>query len=506
MQNRAFSACQQVLTFSFGVGGLLNVLCASALSQTEADLLTNTEMFDQAIRQSRVLRSHPKQTSGPSLTAAQQSISSSESANAASSVRDTAVPLFSPVACQQGACILSTEPDEIAPEASKAEELAQPTSRQRESAEGQAKSEETILEADKADGTGVEILPSDTALEVLTETTSNAVSSNAASEAPTQSSVEPSIGIVLEETASEETASEALVTQARPADIPNFFSDVVDGSTLEGTSDVLDDELGTLRLQQTRSRSNEELGILRLLQTAQATPPPPKPPTAFLGGRLGFFNTDNVFRSEAGIEEQIYQSGLSLYLFPQLSERTNFYAITTANLARYEIDYNELEVQAGLRHRLFPSTFVQVGWRNQRLYTPGYREKLLGVNYLDALISHRRLLSKRAWVDGFYQLRLGFADPATASRFRQTLITSINYAATPRLRTSLLYQLDLDDYLKLDRYDVSQQILGVVSYNITPASRISLFGGTRFGNSSALGVDLDDLFYGAGLNVNVPLF
>ncbi|MEM9090375.1 MAG: hypothetical protein AAGC93_16700, partial [Cyanobacteria bacterium P01_F01_bin.53] len=62
-------------------------------------------------------------------------------------------------------------------------------------------------------------------------------------------------------------------------------------------SGELDDELGTLRIQQTRGRANEELGVLRLLQTAQAPPPPPKPPISFLTGRLGFFSSENAFRS-----------------------------------------------------------------------------------------------------------------------------------------------------------------------------------------------------------------
>ncbi len=478
MQNRAFSACQQVLTLSLGVGGLLNVLCASALSQTKTDLLTNTERPNQATQRSEALRSPLTQTSTPPALGTQPLSSSTALVNVASAVTGPEAPRFSAVSCLPSACSLASS--------SLAPVLSAPmrTANVLDEHQADEKADESAAETPKTD-------------EALLET-SNAASGllRPAVEVASETSVEmPS-----------EAPSEALVTQARPADVPDFLPDVVEDNTPEPDANVLDDELGTLRLQQTRSRNNEELGILRLLQTAQSPPPPPKPPIAFLGGRLGFFNTDNVFRSEVGIEEQIYQSGLSLYLFPKLSDKTNLYAIATTNLARYEIDYNELEVQAGLRHRLFPGTFVQAGWRNQRLYTPGYREKLLGINYLDALISHRRLLSKRAWVDGFYQLRLGFADPATASRFRQTLITSINYAATPRLRTSLLYQLELDDYLKIDRYDVSQQILGVISYNITPESRISLFGGTRFGNSSAPGVDLDDLFYGAGLNVNIPLF
>lgn len=275
-------------------------------------------------------------------------------------------------------------------------------------------------------------------------------------------------------------------------------------------SGELDDELGTLRIQQTRGRANEELGVLRLLQTAQAPPPPPKPPISFLTGRLGFFSSENAFRSNPRLSETINQAGLAYYLFPKLSDRTSLYAIAETNLARYgnfgTVDYNELEVQLGIRQRLLPRTFAQIGWRNQRLYSPGYRERLFSVHYIDTLISHRSILNRKTWVDGFYQARLGFADPESASRFRQTFTVSLNYGVTRDFRTSLLYQLDLDDYTQVSRHDTYQQLLGVISYNLTPESRVSLFGGTRFGRSSSPGVNLNDTFYGAGLNVSVPLF
>ena len=294
-----------------------------------------------------------------------------------------------------------------------------------------------------------------------------------------------------------------------------------------------DDELGDLRLQVERSRQNEDLGILRLLQTAQAPPPPPKEPIAFLTGRLGIFDTDNVFRRSSGslgrLSDQIFQSGLGVYLFPQLSDSTSLYAIAETSLARYEnnptildqnnerqpVNYNQLELQLGLRQRLASRTYAQLGLRNQQIYTPGYRDKIFGANYIDAQINHRTILNSKTWLDGFYQIQLGFAESVqadragkrdTASRLQQTATLSLNYAATKDLRTSLLYQLNLDDYTQKVRYDTYQQVLGIISYNLTPESRLSLFAGTRFGRSSEPGVNLDDTFYGAGLNIVVPLF
>ncbi|MGB5914322.1 MAG: hypothetical protein WBG63_05625 [Phormidesmis sp.] len=313
-------------------------------------------------------------------------------------------------------------------------------------------------------------------------------------------------------------AAAATDMQIRPAthlsatpNEPDLLSEILGQAGAETeTLPVLDEELGTLRLIQLRSRENEDLGILRILRTAAAVPPPPPIPVAFLTGRLGFVNVDNVFRSDIRIDEQVYQAGVGLYLAPRISENTSLYGVIETNIARYNdfsaINYNEVQLQVGLRQRLSPRTYAQIGWRNQRLYSPGYREKLFGAQYIDTLISHRSVLTPKTWLDSFYQVRLGFADPESASRFRQTFTLSLNYGISRDFRTSLLYQLDFDDYTQIARYDTYQQVLGVVSYNITPESRISVFGGTRFGRSSSPDINLDDTFYGAGLNVNVSLF
>lgn len=289
-------------------------------------------------------------------------------------------------------------------------------------------------------------------------------------------------------------------------------NEAIDSMIHEAAYDAVpvDDELGNLRVRQVRSREEEDLGILRLLQTAQAAPARPRPPTAFLGARIGYLGSENPFRNGSGLSDQVYQSGLGLYLFPRLSDDTNLYAIADTSLVRYEtfesINYNELEFQLGIRQRLFPRTYAQIGWRNQRLFSPGYRDTLFSVNAIDTLISHRLLINPQLWLDGFYQLRLGFANPSPASRFRQTFTLSLNYSVARNLRAGLLYQIDLDDYTQIPRYDTYQQVLGIISYNITPESRLSFFGGTRFGRSSEPSVNLSDTFYGAGLNVSIPLF
>ena len=499
MQNRALYACQRVLTLSLGVGSMLNVLSASGLTQigTEAQVDTEvaeTKISKQATRHEPVRRLPLEQTPAQLALPEELVRSTPDSFSSTISV-EGATPRLSTSPYQQAVCLI---------ERTRAIKLeAQADLNALEALTAESAREQSLLE--EISGENAQI-----GVELLEESKVAATPQGLESATPK--------ALISGAVASEETALEALAVPVTISDAPNLAlgSLIPSGLLIPSghsnervvaqTDPALDDDLGTIRLRQTRSRGDDELGNLRLLQTTQAPPPPPKPPIAFIGGRLGFLDTDNAFRSERAIEDQIYQTGLTLYLFPKLSEKTSLYAIAEGTFARYDIDFNEIEVQAGIRHRLFRTTFVQIGWRNQKLFTPGYREKLLGVNYLDALVSHRKVLSNRAWVDGFYQLRLGFADPTSASRFNQSLLTSINYAPTSKSRTSLLYQLELDDYLKIDRYDISHQFLGVFSYNITPQSKLSLFGGTRFGSSSAPGVNLDDIFYGVGFNVSVPLF
>ncbi len=294
--------------------------------------------------------------------------------------------------------------------------------------------------------------------------------------------------------------------------IADSLDDLVESATRRIAQPQLDDELGTIRASPLRSRGDEDLGILRLLQRA-AAPPKPKTPIAFLTGRLGYFNSQNPFRLDTRASDQVYQAGISLAAFPPISEDTSLYAIAETNLGRFERadddGYNEVEIQAGIRQKLFPRTYAQVGLRNQRFYP--FDRKILNITYLDAVVSHRSIFNSRTWLDSFYQARLGFANDKRSSRFRQTLTLSLNYGISKDLRASLLYQLDLEDYTQISRYDVYQQVIGNINYRLTPESQISLFGGTRFGNSSSSDpalakIDLDDIFYGAGLTVNLPLF
>lgn len=568
MQNQALPNYQKVLTLSLGLGGIVNAFCLPALAKSgpeKLDLVGSLGSVSQSVKGLEPLSTIPSTESVEPFSVLsfaeedellEDAIALSPRPHAQSRTQSLAAqasrpPRFSSVSWKASMKAsplsisrlsttdihhidLSWGPSEAPThswidEASTidAPEVLEPESLVSELLEPEVLKSEVLgseaLEPEAASPEASEIFLEN----LITVPLSSAEVAQAETETHSENDERSENDEQSEEEAQSEAESQPVLTSPSTPLLPTGSADASVGLDAEIVSEAvgdpqvvvqegeaLDDELGELRLLQLRSRENEELGILRLLQTAEAPPPPPKPPIAFLSGRLGFFSTENAFRStpppDRSFEEQIYQAGMTLYLLPRLSETTSVYAIAETNIARYHnfesVHYNELEFQLGLRQRLAPRTFAQIGWRNQRLYSPGYRERLFGVNYLDTLISHRSIINQKTWLDSFYQMRLGFADPQTASRFRQTFTLSFNHSVTRELRTTLLYQLDFDDYTQAPRYDSYQQILGIVSYNITPESRVSLFGGTRFGRSSAPGVNLDDTFYGAGLNVNLPLF
>lgn len=308
-----------------------------------------------------------------------------------------------------------------------------------------------------------------------------------------------------------QTAQRLEETNVETSEDANDANNTKETPSSSDSPERLDDELGTIRAKPIR---RDDLGILRLLQT-NAPPPPPRRPIGFLSGRLSYINSENALRLDNRLSENIYQSGLAFRAYPSLSKDTSLYAISEASLGRFERNdsrgYNEIEFQVGIRQKVLPRTYAQLGLRNQRFFSRDFGRQILGINYIDTSLSHRSVLDSKTWLDSFYQARLGFADSERSSRFRQTFTLSLNHAISREFRTNILYQLALEDYTQISRYDISHQFIGTLSYRVTPESRITLFGGTRFGNSSGSDpvtsiINLDDTFYGAEVSVNVPLF
>lgn len=286
-----------------------------------------------------------------------------------------------------------------------------------------------------------------------------------------------------------------------------------DETSDDATATVFDDELGNLRLRSPNAFEDSELGILRLQQIEElpreeaVTPPTYR--TGFITGRTSFFGGTNLFRAPIPLDDRVFQGGTGFYLFPRITENTSLLVGAEGNLVRYNrfpnVSYNELQLQAGLRQRLTEKMSAQLSWRNQQLYALG-GDNFFSADSAELLISRRDILGSKVWLDSYYQMRLSFSNPDTFSRFSQVAIASLNYGFTPRFRSSLIYQLFLDDYTQIERYDTYHQFIGQLSYDLTPSSRINLFGGAKFGRSSSPSVNFDDIVYGVSFNFSVPVF
>lgn len=275
----------------------------------------------------------------------------------------------------------------------------------------------------------------------------------------------------------------------------------------------IDDELGILRVRSQPVGIDSELGILRIRPTEdvplEVEPEPTRQTSVFLTGRANVYGGNNLFRTPNPIDDRIYQTGIGIFAFPRLTNKTNLVLSAEANLARYEdlsvVDYDEIQFQAGIRQRLGKRSYGQLNWRYQDLSTPG-SDSFFTANYVELLLSRRDILSNRTWLDAYYQARLSYSDPEEFSRFTQIATGSLNYGFDPQTRVSLLYQLFLDDYTQVSRHDTYHQALAQFSHDLSSTTRLSVFTGFRFGRSSRSNVNFDDTIYGASININLPLF
>ncbi|MBX2863026.1 MAG: hypothetical protein KTR27_05685 [Leptolyngbyaceae cyanobacterium MAG.088] len=288
----------------------------------------------------------------------------------------------------------------------------------------------------------------------------------------------------------------------------------IDDAPVNDTDDlVIDDELGILRLRSQPVGLDSELGLLRIRPTEdvplEVEPEPTRQNTVFLTGRANVYGGNNLFRTPDPIDDRIYQLGIGIFAFPRLSDTTNLVLGAEANLARYEdlsvVDYNEIQLQAGIRQRLSKRSYGQLNWRYQDLNTPGSKS-FFTADYVELLLSRRDILNNRTWLDSYYQARFSDSDPKEFSRFTQIGTVSLNYGFDAQNRVSLLYQLFIDDYTQTRRHDTYHQVIAQVGHDLSSTARLSLFGGFRFGRSSLSTVNFDDAIYGVSINVNLPIF
>ncbi|NJN57334.1 MAG: outer membrane beta-barrel protein [Leptolyngbyaceae cyanobacterium SL_5_9] len=296
---------------------------------------------------------------------------------------------------------------------------------------------------------------------------------------------------VTEPPASDSTETDSTETDASQADAST------DDLTGEQADDQTEDsELGILRLREQELERIES-------QSASARE------TVYFIGRLSFFKSDNILLDRLDpIDDQLISLSASVLAAPSLGPDTLLIASVEGGLIHYnelsELDYRELEFRASLRQFFSARTYGEIGWSNQQLFDDG--DRFFNDHSLRLTLARRDPLASNLRLDSFYQLRLSFADPSDRNRIINTLGIGLNYDLQPDLSVGLDYQFTLTDFTQQDRDDLYNQVVAQLSYDLSRNSRIILFGGFSFGDSSDSDVDFNSAIFGASIDVNVPLF
>ncbi|HEY9606476.1 MAG TPA: hypothetical protein V6C85_33010 [Allocoleopsis sp.] len=269
-----------------------------------------------------------------------------------------------------------------------------------------------------------------------------------------------------------------------------------------------DPELGNLRLKASTEGADPELGNLRLRELP--APPPPSQPTVYLQGRFGYFRSNNLFSGVDPIDDGLFTTGLRLVAAPSLGPKTTLFAGVGGNLIRYgnesQYDYNELRFDAGVHQQIDRRTYGEVGWINRQLFDKKQGDRFLNDHSLYLALGRRDSLAKRLNLDTYYQFRLSFADPSNRSQAINYLGASLDYDISSSLQASLDYEFSIADFTQRDRLDQYHQLIGRITYTMSPNSQLYVFGGRSFGDSSASEIDFNGFVFGAGLNLNFALF
>ncbi len=258
------------------------------------------------------------------------------------------------------------------------------------------------------------------------------------------------------------------------------------------------------------SEGDPDLGVLRVRERPLAKQKPPLKIPVFLVGNVGYIANGNTLAGVDPVNDRLFRSGISLITSPRLSKRTALIASVQGNINRYNelsrLDYNEVRLQASLRHVLTRKVYGDLGWTHRQLFLQEDGDRFLYEHAAFTSLTRRDPLTKKTNLTSFYNLRLSFAEPETSSRLRNTLGVSLRHNVTPALQASLTGRMTLTNFTQQSRQDFYTQALAQLSYKMTKNVRLSLFGSLAKGNSSNRRVDFDNSTLGVRLSGNVKLF
>ncbi len=316
--------------------------------------------------------------------------------------------------------------------------------------------------------------------------------------------------------------------ESQPTDSPGTSPEEIDKKL-----DTLEDErtkklerlLKLLQDNQKEQQSfNSELGIIRAEPITVEVPKPleqkqppsiDKPvekfkPVGYLLGRIGYFNTSNIFSSRTNaIDDGLIFSGLTLAVAPfKIGPKTYINGSIDGNIFRYnkqsEFDYNQIKFNLGIYQQLSNKMYSEIGWNNQQLFYSkdsnrfnfSSGDKFLNENSFRLSVGRRDSLAPKLNLDSFYEVRLSLTNPPNKrNRVSNYVWLSLNYYLQKSLRVGIDYQFNLSNFLEKSREDQYHRLSANLKYGISDLSSINLQSGLTLGGSTDRNIDFDGWFF-----------
>jgi opacity protein-like surface antigen len=251
-----------------------------------------------------------------------------------------------------------------------------------------------------------------------------------------------------------------------------------------------------------------ELGIIRLRELPK--PPTESPAKLYLIGGLGYVYGDNIFSLVDPVDDSIFTGGLTLLFTQMIDPKTMISASVGGSLNRYidqsEYDYNQMRLNLNLYRQVTKTTYFEFGWTNQQLFNQSDGDRFLNDHSAYLEIGRKDWFNEQLYLDSYYQFRRRFADPGDRSQTVNAFGLFLGYNPYSKLNVGLGYNLGLSGFVEGDRYDVYHQLIGRLTYSINDNSRVYLFGGGSFGNSSDDDINFNGFIFGVGIDFNLNLF
>jgi hypothetical protein len=280
--------------------------------------------------------------------------------------------------------------------------------------------------------------------------------------------------------------------------------------------------------QPSQSESDRELGLqVRLLPLEQQPLPPAQQPVVkfksvgYLRGRVGYFQTNNIFSSDDNpIEDGLIISGLTLAsAYLPLGSKTYLNGSIDGNLIRYlnqsQYHYNQVRFNLSIYQQLSRRMYGEISWSNQQLFYANNSDRLdsfkagdrfLNEHSLQLSLGRRDPLTPKLTLDSFYELSVNFADPQSRNRIVNYFWVSLNYKLQEPLQVGINYQMNLSDFTQRDREDQFHRLFGHLNYRISDTSNMNVQAGVSLGSSNAENINFNGWFFSINYSLQLGRF